>query len=112
MTEQQETRPACGRKTQQAPAIKEVHIPLDNPRSRLQRRYRVHHRRQRAKYRGHHSWRRPRDCQKFVCIIRRLPMKRATSAMGLSELVSAAENAAIATVDDLFDEFLERKVLS
>jgi hydrogenase small subunit len=26
MTEQQETRPACGRKTQQAPAIKEVHI--------------------------------------------------------------------------------------
>jgi hypothetical protein len=32
--------------------------------------------------------------------------------MGLSELVSAAVNAAIATVDDLFDELLERKVLS
>jgi hypothetical protein len=39
-------------------------------------------------------------------------MKPATSAMGLSELVSAAADAGIATVDDLLDELLERKVPS
>jgi hypothetical protein len=72
----------------------------------------VHRRRPRAKYRGHHSWRHPWDRQKFIRIIQCLPVKPATSAMGLSELVSAAVNAAIATVDDLFDELLERKVLS